>query len=54
MGQIKFYDGPGAGLGAKLWCRTCHRTKNYEILKFGNLTVFKVFSDMDGVNIKFG
>ena len=24
-----------------------------EILKFGNLTVFKVFSDMDGVNIKF-
>ena len=28
--------------------------KNYEILKFGNLTVFKVFSYMDGVNIKFG
>ena len=35
----------GAGPGAK--------PKNYEILKFGNLTVFKVFSDMDGVNIKF-
>ena len=35
----------GAGPGAE--------PKNYEILKFGNLTVFKVFSDMDGVNIKF-
>ena len=28
--------------------------KNYEILKFEDLTVFKVFSDMDGVNVKFG
>ena len=54
VGQIKFYDGPGAGLGAELRCRTWCQTKNYEILKFGNLTVFKVFSDMDGVNVKFG
>ena len=37
-----FGAGPGAG------------PKNYEILKFANLTVFKVFSDMDGVNVKFG
>ena len=22
VGQIKFYDGPGAGLGTKLRCRT--------------------------------
>ena len=32
---------PGAGL------------KNFEILKFGNLTVFKVFSDMNGVIVKY-
>ena len=28
--------------------------KNYEILKYDDLTVFKVFSDMNGVNVKFG
>ena len=36
--------GAGPGVGAK----------NFEILKFGDLTVFKVFSDMNGVGIKFG
>ena len=36
----------GAGPGAE--------PKNYEILKFGGLTVFKVFSDMNGVDGKFG
>ena len=37
-----FGAGPGAG------------PKNYEILKFEDLTVVKVFSDMNGVNVKFG
>ena len=50
MGQIKFCDGPGAGLGAGPGAGP----KNYEILKFGDLTVFKVFSDMNGVDVKFG
>ena len=27
--------------------------KNYEILKFGNLTVLKVFGDINGVGIKY-
>ena len=27
--------------------------KNFEILKFDDLTVFKVFSDMNGVDVKF-
>ena len=36
----------GAGPGA--------RPKNFEILKFYDLTVFKVFSDMNGVDVKFG
>ena len=27
--------------------------KEFEILKFGNLTVFKVFSDVDGVGVKY-
>ena len=51
VGQIKFCDGPGAGLGTGLRYRT---QKNFEILKFDDLTVFKVFSDMNGVNVKFG
>ena len=33
--------GPGAG------------PKNFEILKFDDLTVFMVFSDMNGVDIKY-
>ena len=45
MGQIKFCDGPGARPGAG--------PKNFEILKFDDLTVFKVFSDMNGVDVKF-
>ena len=49
MGQIKFCDGPGAELGAGLWCRT----KKFKKLKFDDLTVFKVFSDMNGVDVKF-
>ena len=36
-----FSAGPGAG------------PKNFEILKFDDLTVFKVFSDMNGVDVKF-
>ena len=27
--------------------------KNYEILKFGNLTVLKVFGDINGVGVKY-
>ena len=53
VGQIKFYGGPGAGLSAELWCRTWCRTKNFEILKFDNLKVFKVFGDMNGVGVKY-
>ena len=30
------------------------RPKNFEILKFDDLTVFKVFSDMNGVGVKYG
>ena len=37
-----FDAGPGAG------------PKNFEILKFDDLQVFKVFSDMNGVSINFG
>ena len=36
----------GAGPGA--------RPKNFEILKFDDLTVFKVFGDMNGVGVKYG
>ena len=32
VGQIKFYDGPGAGLGAELQCRTWSRTQ--KIMKY--------------------
>ena len=35
----------GAGPGA--------RPKNFEILKFDDLTDFKVFSDMNGVDVKY-
>ena len=41
VGQIKFYGGPGAG------------PKNFEILKFDDLTIFKVFGDMNGVGVKY-
>ena len=37
-----FGAGPGAG------------PKSFEILKFGDLTVFKVFGDMNGVGVKYG
>ena len=30
------------------------RPKNYEILKFDDLTDFNVFSNMNGVGVKFG
>ena len=46
VGQIKFCDGPGAGPGAG--------PKNFEILKFDDLAVFKVFGDMNGVGVKYG
>ena len=29
------------------------RPKNFEILKFDDLTDFKVFSDMNGVGVKY-
>ena len=29
------------------------KPKNYEILKFGNLTFLKVFGDINGVGIKY-
>ena len=45
MGQIKFFGGPGAEPGA--------RPKSFEILKFDDLTVFKVFGDMNGVGVKY-
>ena len=45
VGQIKFYDGPGARPGAG--------PKNFEILKFVNLTVFKIFSGMNSVSVKY-
>ena len=35
----------GAGPGAE--------PKNYEILKFDNLTVLKVFGDINGVGVKY-
>ena len=28
--------------------------KNFEILKFDDLTVFKVFGDVNGVGVKYG
>ena len=37
-----FGAGPGAG------------PRNFEILKFDDLTVFKVFGDMNGVGVKCG
>ena len=39
IGQIKFCGGPGAGLGAEPGAGP----KNFEILKFDDLTDFKVF-----------
>ena len=38
---LNFGAGPGAG------------PKNFEILKFDNLTDFNVFSDMNGVGVKY-
>ena len=32
----------------------CAGPKNYEILKFDELQVFNVFSDMNGVDVDFG
>ena len=29
------------------------RPKNFEMLKFDDLTVFKVFGDMNGVDVKY-
>ena len=29
IGEIKFYDGPGAGLDTGLWRRTLRRTKKF-------------------------
>ena len=50
VGQIKFCGGPGAGLCAGPGVGP----KSFEILKFDDLTVFKVFGDMNGVGVKYG
>ena len=49
IGQIKFYDGPDAGLGTGPGAGP----KNFEILKFDDLTDFKVFCVINGVHIKY-
>ena len=49
IGQIKFYDGPDAGLGAGPGAGP----KNFEILKFDDLTDFKVFCVINGIDIKY-
>ena len=49
IGQIKFYGGPDAGLGAGPGARP----KNFEILKFDDLADFKVFSIVNGIDIKY-
>ena len=49
IGQIKFYDGPNARLGAGPGAGP----KNFEILKFDDLTDFKVFCVINGVDIKY-
>ena len=54
IGQIKFYDGPDAGLGADLGAGPgAGPKKNFEILKFDDLTDFKVFSVINGIDIKY-
>ena len=45
MGQIKIYGGARAGLGAG--------PKMYEILKFDELWIFSVFSNVNGVSDNF-
>ena len=52
MGQIKFYGGPGDS-APNFGARPGAGPKNFEILKFDDLTVFKVFSDMNGVDVKY-
>ena len=49
MGQIKIYGGAGAGLGAG----PCARPKIYEILKFDELRIFSVFSNVNGISDDF-
>ena len=49
IGQIKFYGGPDAGLGTGPGAGP----KNFEILKFNDLTDFKVFSVINGIDIKY-
>ena len=49
IGQIKFYGGPDAGLDAGPGAGP----KNFEILKFDDLTDFKVFSVINGIDIKY-
>ena len=51
IGQIKFYDGPDAGLSAGAGPGA--GPKNFEILKFDDLTDFKVFCVINGVDIKY-
>ena len=49
IGQIKFYGDLDAGLGTGPGAGP----KNFEIFKFDDLTDFKVFSVMNGVDIKY-
>ena len=34
--------------------RPCARPKNYELLKFDELQVFKVFNDVNDISVDFG
>ena len=54
IGQIKFYGGPGAGLGAGFGARLGAGPKNFEILKFDDLTNFEVFINIQDVSVKYG
>ena len=53
MGQIKIYGGAGAGLGAGPCAGPCAGPKIYEILKFDELRIFSVFSNVNGISDDF-
>ena len=51
MGQIKIYGGAGAGLETS--AGPCTGPKIYEILKFDELQIFSVFSNVNGISDDF-